>query len=327
MLPVSRLAQIGIGREFVSGGPSFPDGWSYRKSLSLSRASGAVTDYQIKLTVHRSSGSDSGADVYIGTNCEADYDDIRFTTSDGETLLDYWIEVSDSDSATIWIEFNSIGTGATTFYMYYGKADASAVSSGANTFPLFDDFPGTSLGAEWTSSGTASVADSVCTIRGGSGTDSKIIGTTTFAQNYAMRAKIKVANAPGTTTVKEGAGFRSGGTGECSFTMPSHTSGSTYCNKHYNYDGGTANGAITGGINANVWAVWQLIRNSTTSVIFSQDDAEAVTVTDQLPDNSHPMEILAGQTTAAYIYIDWVLWRKYQATEPAWGSWGSEEAL
>jgi hypothetical protein len=118
-------------------------GWGYRKSITLSRASGAVTNYQMKLLVGESSGA-AGEDVDCGGLCLTDFDDIRFTKSDGTTLLDYWIEsvsgTTPNQLATIWIEFDSIGTGATTFYMYYGKADAIAVSSGVNTFLFFDDF-------------------------------------------------------------------------------------------------------------------------------------------------------------------------------------------
>lgn len=98
-------------------------GWGYRKAVTLSRASGAVTNYQMKLLVGESSGA-IGEDVDCGGKCQAGFHDIRFTKSDGTTLLDYWIEditgTSPNQLATIWIEFDSIGTDATTFYMYYG---------------------------------------------------------------------------------------------------------------------------------------------------------------------------------------------------------------
>ena len=114
-------------------------GWQYRKSHVINNTGGALSDYQVKFTVHRSDGSDSGDDVYIGSSgCESDYDDIRFTKSDGTTLLDYWIEESDENSATIWVEVDTIAaSGNTTIYLYYGNAGASAVSNGANTFLQF----------------------------------------------------------------------------------------------------------------------------------------------------------------------------------------------
>ena len=118
-------------------------GYSYRKSIQLSRASGAVSNYQMKLLLGESSGA-IGEDVDCGGHCLSTFNDIRFTTSDGTTMLDYWIEsvtgTTPNQLATIWIEFDSIGTGATTFYMYYGNSSAAAVSSGSNTFLYFQDF-------------------------------------------------------------------------------------------------------------------------------------------------------------------------------------------
>ena len=99
-------------------------GWNYRKSITLSRASGAVTLYQLKLLVGESAGSGTN-DVHCAGHCQSGLQDVVFTNSDGQTLLDFWIEKFTGDSpnqvGTFWIEFDSIGTGATTFYMYYGK--------------------------------------------------------------------------------------------------------------------------------------------------------------------------------------------------------------
>jgi hypothetical protein len=117
-------------------------GYQYRKSITLSRASGAVTNYQMKLLLGESSGA-TGEDVDCGGKCQSDFDDIRFTKSDGTTLLDYWIEsvsgATPNKLATIWIEFDSIGTGATTFYLYYGNSNAGTRSNVDATFPFFDD--------------------------------------------------------------------------------------------------------------------------------------------------------------------------------------------
>lgn len=127
---------------------SWLSGWTYRKSITLSRASGAVTNYQMKVKIGESSGA-IGEDVDCGALCKTDFSDVRFTAADGTTLLDYYIEnvsgVTPNQLATVWIEFDSIGTGATTFYMYYGKSDAVAVSSGVNTFVFFEDFNALSI--------------------------------------------------------------------------------------------------------------------------------------------------------------------------------------
>jgi hypothetical protein len=123
-------------------------GWTYRKSITLSRASGAVTNYQLLLKVGQSSGA-VGEDVDCNNHCLDTFNDLRFTASNGTSLLDYWIMsitgASPNKLATIWIEFDSIGTGATTFYMYYGKADAPAYSNFDDTFIFGDPFNDPSL--------------------------------------------------------------------------------------------------------------------------------------------------------------------------------------
>ena len=118
-------------------------GWGFRKEITITNES---ADCQIRFTVHRSTGADAGYVVYVGTKCEDDYDDIRFTAADGTTLLPYWIESSDSNTAYIWVKTN----GETTMYLCYGNASASAVSSGADTFDVFVD---KTVTAGWTANG------------------------------------------------------------------------------------------------------------------------------------------------------------------------------
>lgn len=119
------------------------DPWQYRKTVKLKRASGAVYSYPMKLLVGESSGA-VGEQVDLNAKCKTDFSDLRFTGADGVTLLNYWIEsisgVSPNQLATIWINFPFIDTADTTFYMYYGNAAASAVSSGVNTFDKFENF-------------------------------------------------------------------------------------------------------------------------------------------------------------------------------------------
>jgi len=125
-------------------------GWTYRKSVSLSRPSGAVTNYQMKLLVGESAGA-TGEDVDCNSHVQTDFDDLRFTAVDGTTLLDYWIESITEETpnqlATVWIEFDSIGTGATTFYMYYGFSN---ISDPSTVFGRSRNSPVLSVGAAGT---------------------------------------------------------------------------------------------------------------------------------------------------------------------------------
>ena len=80
-------------------------------------------NYQMKLLVGESAGA-TGEDVDCNSHVRSDFDDLRFTAADGTTLLDHSFEsitgTSPNRLATVWIEFDSIGTTPTNFYMYYG---------------------------------------------------------------------------------------------------------------------------------------------------------------------------------------------------------------
>ncbi|MEM0162744.1 MAG: hypothetical protein QXO62_06750, partial [Thermoproteota archaeon] len=67
-------------------------GWMYRKSHVINSASGAGTGYQVKIVAYYGSGTDSGNTVYLNSRCKTDFSDVRFTASDGVTLLNYWTE-------------------------------------------------------------------------------------------------------------------------------------------------------------------------------------------------------------------------------------------
>ena len=143
-----------IGGEEVST-VSWLTGWNRRKPITITGStSGAQTDYQMKVTVHKATGTDTSTDIYLGTNVNNDFSDLRFTLNDGSTLLSYWIESYTSGSlATVWAKIPSIPISpcTTTIYTYYNNASASNESNGVNTFIFFDDFQGNSLDTlKWT---------------------------------------------------------------------------------------------------------------------------------------------------------------------------------
>ena len=108
------------------------DGWSRRAPITVTGSTvGAQTNYQVK------------REVTYDADMQGDFDDIRFTSSDGITLLDYWLEVSTpSIAATFWIEVPSIpvSPGTSSIYIYYGNPSIGSDADGGNTFILFDDF-------------------------------------------------------------------------------------------------------------------------------------------------------------------------------------------
>ncbi|PJC56727.1 hypothetical protein CO024_01470, partial [Candidatus Gracilibacteria bacterium CG_4_9_14_0_2_um_filter_38_7] len=62
--------------------------WSKRRAISIvNNVASELTDFQVFVT------------TTYDSDMQADFDDLRFTASDGETLLDYWLE-SKTDSVT-----------------------------------------------------------------------------------------------------------------------------------------------------------------------------------------------------------------------------------
>jgi len=122
----------------------FSGSWLYRKSHVISGSTaGAQTNYQMKIIVHYGSGTDSGGDVYLNGKCRTDFGDVRFTASDGTTLLDYWMEsYTASSQAVFWVEVPNIpaSPSTATIYVYYGNSAATTTSNAANTMIKYSGF-------------------------------------------------------------------------------------------------------------------------------------------------------------------------------------------
>jgi len=111
--------------------------WHYRKALTIDNTNNSedLTDYQVKVKLNSSNFDFSKA--------QSDGDDLRFTDSDGVTLLNHWTESysSSSQAATVWVKIPTIpASSSKTIYMYYGNDSASSISNGDGTFEFFDDF-------------------------------------------------------------------------------------------------------------------------------------------------------------------------------------------
>ncbi|WP_048065524.1 DUF2341 domain-containing protein [Methanosarcina acetivorans] len=100
---------------------------------------GPLTDYQIKMNIHRGIGTDNGSDVYLNDYSLNWPNDIRFTDANN-SILSYWIEKSDDNTSVVWVKVNSIPTSGTTIKLYYGNANSTDMSDGTNTFMAFEDF-------------------------------------------------------------------------------------------------------------------------------------------------------------------------------------------
>jgi hypothetical protein len=105
--------------------------WSRRAPVIVNNAGSSLTDYQVRV------------DISFDADMQPDFDDIRFTDSNGLTLLPHWREsYTASSSATFWVKIPSVPTGTKTIYLYYGNPGVSSGSDGTSTFDFFDDFSG-----------------------------------------------------------------------------------------------------------------------------------------------------------------------------------------
>jgi hypothetical protein len=115
--------------------------WKYRKPITISNSGSALTDYQVLVTLDTQSLISAG-------KMSSDGGDIRFTDSDGNTLLSYWIESGiNTNSTKIWVKVPSIpASSLKIIYVYYKNPSATSQSNIKTTFNnKGDDFNDNSL--------------------------------------------------------------------------------------------------------------------------------------------------------------------------------------
>lgn len=282
-----------------------------------------------------SSGSDGksldgSGSVYAGSRVQDNFNDLRFTTSNGTTPLDYWIESYVSGtSAVVWVEFDSIGTGATTFYMYYGNANAATYSNATNTYVFYDDFSGSTLDTnKWqivsqTDPGaTYTVSGGLLTVydpKANNGTAGYLTSLTTFSGPVRISVYRKANANSGEKSVKVGGATYSIYHIDSNDCITSEFDTVTHCwitDISPRTDDGTN------------WFKIEVIYIPGTSSSLYINDTFKKTLSVSFPDNySYALYNWSPswKSVDAYTYFDWVIARKYDSTDPAWGTWGATE--
>ncbi|MDD5688202.1 MAG: DUF2341 domain-containing protein, partial [Elusimicrobia bacterium] len=108
--------------------------WSYRKAITITNSTATLVNYQVWIGTGTGSNQIDAIGADLDAKLQDDYDDIRFTDSDGKTLFNYWISPSTATKTTptgFWIKISSIPEtpAAKTIYFYYGNTSAAGVSS------------------------------------------------------------------------------------------------------------------------------------------------------------------------------------------------------
>lgn len=280
--------------------------------------SGSQTNYQVKFSIFNTSGTSSGENVYTNGHSNPLWSDLRFTNQSDDNLFDYWIESTNATAAVVWVKVPNIPNtaGGSSIYIYYGNSAATNVSNGTNTFAFFDGFDnGTTLDtSKWNvPGGTVSVSSSIATVYN-AGVASYLNSTNSVgSNNIALRSKIKVTN-------------------------------SYYIGHRFNIDDSNFIGYI-GGDTSPTQAFWTNAVTATkssftptydyqifedrlylpTNASFYVDNSLIGTHTTTLPSGN--FRIYTYTSATKYLYLDWVLVRKYLPTEPSHSTYTSEEQL
>ena len=284
-------------------------GYTWRKQITINHTDdGAQTNYQLLLNIVQGAGTDSGNTVYLESKALDWPKDIRFTKSDGTTLLDFWREESDATDGTWWIEFDAIPASPDngTFYLYYGKASDTDASNGANTFPVFDDFSGDL--ALWNIVGAVVISAGICQI---TGADSVIDSKTQFGLGYSVRTYAK------TVTI-----------GDYGMAAQWRDQPETVYARFINHSGYSttyecANDQVGDTVTTlaqnTVYHIREVSRITSSAVKYYADNALLATRTNDLTSADRA----GARANGKDVYVDWILVRKITLNEPTFGTWGA----
>jgi hypothetical protein len=211
--------------------------------------------------------------------------------------------------------------------MYYGKSDATTTASGDNTFEFFDHFEGTTLNAaKWTVTGlTPTISSSIMTQTDNTTWTELSSLTNIFSTNTAVRARVYTAHK----------GY-SGGNAAYEYVRTVGSTGQTGALVLHGddaYDGlFNKNGssytisALPSSWSTSTYNIYEL-RDTGSSSIHAVNSDSPVTITANYYSESRKVNFLCYKTASSvtpYVYVDWVLVRKYIASEPT-PSFGTEQ--
>lgn len=364
---ISNSILLSISPVFAAGEP-FLTGWTYRKSHVIEQLLGADTGYQVAIVTRYGNGTDGDIEIYGNTiagliylngTCQTDFDDVRFTEDDGLTLLSYWPEEKfNSNNATFWIKLtDDLTAGDVTIFVYWGNAAAEDVSSGENTFLVYDGFDNNNLNSTlWTNqtqdAGTIiSESSGYLTMQmttGQAHTGGNVICTTDLDDSVSKIAMSKMMKTTGyTQSYSEYVGWTNATDqyNKAYYCLPAHYVISIL----YYYPAGTDWAGVFSGsgwnyveghVNLDPWTYWFRVNNrivpgSVSNGTFNKTEGSYQSNTiSSTPSSASPVKPqyvclgTADYNTASYTYFDWVAVRKWTSTqeEPTHGEWGELES-
>lgn len=297
-------------------------GFMYRKSHVIDSASNAGVNYQVEVIVHKETGIDGGANVYTNGHCRDDFGDVRFTKSDGITLLDYFMQgYSNGDQAIFWVKItDDLSTSDATIYIYYGNSNATTMSNGESTFIFFDDFA--NLNQWMIGNGNWSIENgsAKCTQDGYlkyaiDHSDGAIIYRAKVSQqvDYSRAIVIYRMNSDVTAAFRSGWGYHSELGGEMIFVDVLLTGWRAIASSQKSWNTGT-------------WYTAEAKFAGSLQTFEFNGDGSPINAAYSTPQSGTFIGLQGSTATPDHpIWFDWVAYRKLVNPEPLHGIWGNEE--
>jgi hypothetical protein len=309
-------------------------GWQYRKQINLTGSSGAGTNYPILLKIGESSGA-SGYNFHIegkSANFPSSKNqggDLRFTASDGTTLLDFWVEkvtgTSPNRVAYVWVEVSADLGSNQSIYCYYRNSSASNYSNGDNTFLLFDDFDGSTLNSsKWTYGGSYSLSNSILLI--GPGNLSFVYSQySSFQAPIAIESYVRDTSSSGSYT-QTWCGFNNYPSGNNAIRI-----GDWWDKSYVVYSkvvSGTETRTESSVPESTAMNSYNKYKTTytTSNISYYMNDNLLGSYTSGIP--AGDMRVSAGtcdSNSVSSVSVDYIFVRKYTSSEPAFSSAGNEE--
>lgn len=338
--------------------PWFNSNWKYRKKLELNGSSGAGTGYQMLLRIGES-GAASGEDFDLSSHSgdfptgENDGGDLRFTSADGNTELDFWVEdvigSAPNRLAYVWVKVADNLDTNKNIYVYYGNASASNESDGGATFVFFDNFDDGAINpAKWTT-----ICSSGCNVAGGvstsitesgdvikqfdqavSNSQSRVVASSTAINTDGYATKRRFRRTDNGTFANNDAGFATNVSSHTDNATSTYASNNNFANAVYFVSTGTTTVAMySSDLTQNTWYRAEMRREDASQVggtLWSDafavlgTDKRDITISPSVSDTQYPY-LRSGD--GHDVETDWIFVRKFEGVEPSFATTTTEDVF
>jgi hypothetical protein len=310
--------QVGFALQQAGGSSG-----ALKKLITITGATSAGTNYPVLFKVGESSGAAS-PDFYFGSttttfpSTKNDPGDVQFTDTGG-TALPQWVEqvtgTTPNRVAWIWVKVSAdLGTNQDIYCTY--RNGGTKASDGTTVFTLFDDFDVSTLDTgKWTygtGSGGLVISGSELQLTG-NGTTKFLYTATTYGDGLEVLGRV---NPTGSATSYVGRfGF------DAAYIFQN------------DWDSATTSEVVVGPSTKTQLAAryqssyyrMQIRRKSGVGSLLI-DGVSRNTIASGIPTTSQPVWLCNVLENATVGKVDWLAIKKYQITEPVFGSAGSEIA-